>query len=135
LTSYREDVDAINIYFQSAPAANAVASDVKLQWATFWSRYNAASWFDQNFSADLWNEARGIRDRLNAANGDVVKYPTVPLRAEDLGQSKPVGGALGNLPSDIADKGLVTGLWTGLPTAAKAGVGVVGGLLLLKLFK
>lgn len=133
LTSYSEDIEAINRYFKSVKPINNEASGVVADWAIWYASWKSKGWYDQTFNADLWNQARSLRDKFNKANG--TPAPAGALRAEDLGQSQPLGGLLGNVPSDIATKGVLPGLWRNIPTPAKVGGGVILGLLVLKAFK
>ena len=141
LDSYSEDVEAINRFFQSSQPKTEQGSAVAIEWATWYSLYQSKSWFDRSFNSDLWNQARKLRDKYNLANAAteaekkaVITVQKTGLKAEDLGQAKPIGGALGDLPSNIA-KGDVGSILKGLPTPAKAGLAALAGFMLYKVLK
>jgi hypothetical protein len=141
LDNYSEDVEAINRFFGQEHPKTEAASAIAIEWATWYSLYQSKGWFDRSFNSDLWDQARKLRDKYNLANAvteteknAVLTVQKTGLRAEDLGQAKPLGGALGDLPSNIA-RGDIGSILKGLPTPAKVGLAGLAGFMLYKVLK
>lgn len=70
--SQAEDIDAINVYFNTnGPSTTGQAATIYQQWKTF---YNGLGWYSKTLSTDTYNQARKLRDDFNAAKGT----PTLP---------------------------------------------------------
>lgn len=90
--SQAEDMIAVNDYFQRIPAKTPEAQQHKTAWNAWFPKLG---WYDKNFNAKIWDDARARRNAFNLANAvtqaekiQVEHVINTGITTEDL-QKKP----------------------------------------------
>jgi len=112
----RDDLEAINRYFETVGVKTAAAKAVKQSWAKWWKQ-NRRSWLD--YSEEEYNAARSMRNKFDLANASTAAEKAVVQQHQGVKRTimRPTlkKGMSGKKGSDIGEAILLWRLFLGKP--------------------